>query len=272
MTLNDELLQIASDPFGPLPKAYATFVGTVSPAQVDSIPANQTPGILHLYEHQVQFADFGTLLTRLEEASLAFPALEPRLSVMKGEVRTRLGQAGPAYLYYTGCTISGSPESRASNDLKVTGSLVTNMLSFWNVDKVSVFQVNLPGEYIDAFEYRASLALQREEHSLIAVRFPLSLNSAPGGFSHDYRLDLYDARPFPSFARQPVPFSMVDAVRRHIVGAHNACAAQPGSPAGLSSPYQLGGPGAPSRRRDASPDRDRRRRTPRCCISTASIP
>lgn len=228
LALGKELVEIAKNPSGPLPASYATFVGTVSRADLDDLPQDKTPGVLKHYERQVPFLDADTLLARLQEASEKYPALEPRLRPLGHAVRERLGQAGPVYLYYSGCTISGSPTSRASDDLDMSGSLVTNLLSLWDVEQVDVYKVNLPVVKINCFEYRAARPLQLEGHSIISARYPMSLNSAPGGFAHDFRVDYYDSQPTPDFVREPVPAEMADTVRCHVEGMHRAYGDQPG--------------------------------------------
>lgn len=207
--LEPELLAIANDPFGPLPQSYATFVASVDVAQLDSAKVPDKPNRLELYERQVRFADFQVLSRRLEEACSAFPALEPRLAPLKDAVAGRIDRPGPAFLYYTGCCISGSPESRATDDFKTTGRLVSNLLSFWSIPKVDVYRVCLPDVHINPYEYRAARVWQLEEHTLIAMRYPLNLNSAPGGFSHEYRLDMYDPCPLPNITREPVPAAVL---------------------------------------------------------------
>lgn len=226
LCLETDLITIANDPFGPLPESYASFVATVGPDELEMPHTNQ-PNRLELYERQIRFDSFEVLLSRLEEACSAFPALEPRLAPLKQAVARRVDLQGPAYLYYTGCCVSGSPESRAADDLQVRNSMVTNLLSLWKA-QVDVFRVNLPPLDIDPYGYRAARVWQLEEHTIVAVRYPLNLNSAPGGFLHDYAIDVHDPSPLPPVPRDPVPASTADAVRRHMEGMHSAYASQPG--------------------------------------------
>lgn len=88
---------------------------------------------------------------------------------------------------------------------------------------------------IDPYEYRNACHLQLEEHSIISLRYPLCLNSAPGGFLHDYRLDILAPQPRTVLPRDPVPDSLVDAVRRHVTGLCQLLARQPKSPGNMNA-------------------------------------
>lgn len=88
---------------------------------------------------------------------------------------------------------------------------------------------------IDPYEYRNARYLQLEEHSIISLRYPFCLNSAPGGFLHDYRLDILDPQPRTVLPRDPVPDSLVDAVRRHVTGMCQLLARQPKSPGNMNA-------------------------------------
>lgn len=105
---------------------------------------------------------------------------------MLDDVELRVGRPGPAILYYTGCCVSGSPGTRATDGFKVSGTMFTSLAKHWKVKNVKVFRMNLPPVPIDMYEYRAARYLQLEERSLIALRYPLGLNSVPGGLRHEY--------------------------------------------------------------------------------------
>lgn len=136
----------------------------------------------------------------------------------------------PAYLYYTGCCVSASPGARATSDFGVSGTMITNLLSLWKIKEIKVYKVNLPPVSIDVYEYRAARHLQLEEHSMIAVRYPLNLNSAPGGLAHEYKLDHYFPRPLPRLPLDLVPDRLADAIRRHFLGLCDLFDRQPNSP------------------------------------------
>lgn len=221
-TLEKHLVQIAADPFAPLPQGYAKFLKTVHRDRVDEkIEGSDSGGVFQLYERRVRFSSFADLKGKLEAAIAAYPALVPRLTPTLLEVSKRLGQNGPAFLYYTGCSVASSPETRAADDDKVTrGRMLVNLLSLWDVVEVEVFEVELPGIDIDRFEYRSRFDLQREEHCLISARYPHCLNSAPGGFAHDYRADRYTPRPWPALGshRAEPEAVMKNKVERHFRG------------------------------------------------------
>lgn len=134
-----------------------------------------------------------------------------------GVANTRVGETGPAYLYYTGCSISASAQARARDDFSSRNRLVTSLLSLWKVRNVDVFEVNLPRIGINRYEYRSTRALQTEEHSLISARYPRELNSAPGGLIHDFSVDVYPAQPWPDLGlnRETVPPTVTQAIKRH---------------------------------------------------------
>lgn len=229
MQLERALLEAAKDPFGPLPPDYATFVATVSPKDLNPI-ASKTAKSFELYERQIVFPSFKEMIHCLEEATLVFRALGPRLAPILDAAKLRVDEPGQACLYYTGCTISSSVEGRAAKDFKVSGALISNVLALWKVQKVNVFRICIPAVAIDPYEYRVARQYQLEEHAFISLRYPINLNSAPGGFTHDYRPDFYDPCPLPKHPRGPVPDALVEAVRRHFGGMYDCFAGQPESP------------------------------------------
>lgn len=94
---------------------------------------------------------------------------------------------------------------------------------------VGVYRVNLPDVEINRWEYRNELSLQHESHSLISVRYPHTLNSAPGGYLHDFRVDRYPPRPLPEVARDAnINADVATAVDRHLSGCNSWFAEQPG--------------------------------------------
>lgn len=50
-------------------------------------------------------------------AITAFPALIPRPTLVRDAVAARVGEEGPAYMFYTGCTIADTPVSPAADEL-----------------------------------------------------------------------------------------------------------------------------------------------------------
>lgn len=212
------------------PHSYATHVATVATENA-SAAVNTILGHLDIYERQIELPDYATLLTLVEQAAAAFPALVPRLEPLKKAATARIHIPGPVFLYYTGCSVASSPESRAKSDVSKDNSMVTELIKLWRVKTVRVYRVNLPSVPISVFEYRGERNWQLEEHSLIAARFPLCLNSAPGGFLHEHRVDLYGPCPLLLFPRTPVPSTMADGVKRHLEGMYEAYRNQPGSQA-----------------------------------------
>lgn len=229
MQLERALLEVAKDLFGPLPPDYATLVATVSPKDLKPI-ASKTAKSFELYERQIIFPSFKEMIHRLEEATRVFRALRPRLAPILDAAKLRVGEPGQACLYYSGCTISSSVEGRAAKEFKISGSLISNVLALWKVQKVNVYRICLPAVAINPYEFRATRQYQLEEHALISLRYPINLNSAPGGFAHDDRLDFYDPCLLPQHPRQPVPDTLVEAVRRHFAGMYDCYAGQPESP------------------------------------------
>lgn len=219
-TLNSVLVQVAQDPFGPLPTAYATYVATVSSEDVTTVDGDER-GRFDLYERQLGFPDSATLLRRLQDAAAHFPAFRPRLHVLERAVMARMDIPGPAYLYYAGCSVSGTPESRASNDFQQGLSFYKQLVRFWGVESVKVYRINLGQVVVNPYEYRANRELQNEEHTLISMRFPLCLNSAPGGFNHEFSVDRFPAKPLPRLTRDPVPPAMIQALQRHFRGMYS---------------------------------------------------
>lgn len=228
-TLEKCLVQIAREPFAPLPSGYATHVGSVHRDAIDKAPRGGSRDAFQLYERAVEFASYSELLKRLEEAAAAYPDRAPRLSPTMEAVRARVNRSGPAFLYYSGCTVAGSAATRAEDDMKIDGGrLVTNLLKHWNVSEVEVYKLNLPDVKITPYEYRSQRRLQLEEHSVISVRYPHNLNSAPGGFRHEYRVDRYDPRPWPEFQRDASADAQLRTdVKTHLTGFFSWFANQP---------------------------------------------
>lgn len=110
----------------------------------DTIDAVGSPGVFELYERAVLFASFAELRGKLRAAIAAFPDLRPRLTPSVDAANARAHLPGPAYFYYTGCCITGSPVSRARDDLNSSGRLVTRLLSLWGVN----------GALLSAFPHR----------------------------------------------------------------------------------------------------------------------
>lgn len=232
--LNQQLLHIAISPFGPLPDGYATFITTVDTDKLDEAPAGESQDLVW-YERAVKFDSYKAVLDCLDAARTAFPALISRLTPTRDRVATCLDEPGPARLFYQGCTVAGTPVSRAPDDLGGEQRMVSSLLKFWNIKSVEVYRVNIKPVETNAFEYRGQRELQLVEHALISARFPHSLNSSPGGFCHNYRLDMYPPSPLPTVATEPVPASMAAAVKRHMEGVHRTYSAQPGTTSRISS-------------------------------------
>lgn len=232
--LNQQLLDIANNPFGTLPDGYATFIATVDADKLDEAPAGE-PQSLVWYEPAVKFDSYKALLDCLDEAMAVFPALIPRLTPTRDRVATCLHEPGPARLFYQGCTVAGALMSRAADDPGGEQRMISSLLKFWDIKSIEVFRVNIKPVETNAFEYRGQRELQLVEHGLISARFPHSLNSAPSGFCHDYRVDMYSPSPLPTVATEPVPAPMIAAIRRHMTGMRDAYAAQPESSTRMSA-------------------------------------
>lgn len=80
--------------------------------------------------------------------------------------------------------------------------------------------------------------LQTVEHAILSARYPLCMNSAPGGFAHDFRLDRYPPSHLPAFRREAAPAAMALLIRRHYQGMHEAYRNQ-GDPARRVHPEAL---------------------------------
>lgn len=160
------------------PLDSTTIRRELSPDTIDEIGSS---GVFELYDRAIEFASFAEFADKLDAAVQAYPALEPRLSAPIAAVGQRSAESGPAWLYYTGCSVQTSAESRAQNDFDVSETLFTNLVKVCAVREVHVFKVNLAEVAVDAFEFRDRLDLQREEHALVSLRFPHNLNSSPGG-------------------------------------------------------------------------------------------
>lgn len=197
------------------------FVAAVATDKLDDAPDSE-PDRLARYKRQVTFASFPSLLARLEDAMKVFPALIPRLTPVRGAVAARVGQEGPAYMYYTGCTIACTPVSRTTDDMDSVNRKVTSLSELWAIDSVDIFRVNIAPVDVDPFDDRGERALQLVENSLIRARYPNNLNSAPGGFSHDFRLDVYPPSPLPNTPNDAVPTSTVEGIKRHLEGLYQA--------------------------------------------------
>lgn len=194
----------------------------------------------------MQFADFEVILRRIRDAFQKSPAFRPRLQVLEDAVVPRVGEEGPASLFYSGCAVSVTAKRRAHADFDKNSGFYAQLLRFWNIDKVKVYEVNLERIVVDPFEFRGQRSLQIEEHTLIAMRFPLSLNSSPGGFNHDYRVDLYTPSPLPAFPRQETPPSISQDLRRHFERMYMTYAERAGAkgihPAALAAQIDLAMP------------------------------
>lgn len=206
MPLAADLLAMARDPFSPTPAHLVTFIGTVTPDTVQSF--EDTQGVYEVYERRVEFDSHEQLASELEQFTTLFPATVPRLQATISAARKR---SGPAAFYYIGVSISSTPMERATDDLFDGHRLVANLFKHLN-RPVDVYRLNLPGVEISTYEYRDH-PLQLEEHSLIALRWPHGANSAPGGYRHFYRTDLYPSLPLP-----PGTVLRSEAVRTHLVG------------------------------------------------------
>lgn len=230
-TLEKSLIAIARDPFSPLPQGYATFVNTVDFAAAEKLCRGDSQNVHELYERGVRFASYAELLRKLEEAVAAFPALSARLAPTMSIARSRVALGGAVYLFYSGCSIAGSPTSRAEDDAKLDGGrLLTNLANLWKIGKIDVWRVNLPGTPIDPYAYRGVRALQLEEHTLISVRWPHCLNSAPGGYTHEFAVDRYPANPLvrlDDYREDPSP-TIRSGLKRHFEGFAAWAARQPG--------------------------------------------
>lgn len=138
----------------------------------------------------------------------------------------RVSRPGPAYVYYAGCSVNVTPQSRASNDFKQGRSFYKQLADFWGIDSVKVYRVNLGQVFVDPYEYRANRQLQNEEHILISMRFPLCLNRAPGGFNHEFSVDRFAPKPLPPVPHHPVPPIMIQTLHRHFRGMYSIFAEQ----------------------------------------------
>lgn len=239
LPLRKQLLEIAKEPFDDLPEGYSAYVTTVTREHPDEVPVAR-PGVLEHYTRQVRFASFSVMLSKLQEAATALPRYEPRLRPIIVEATRRQNRPGPAFLYYDGCCISGTPASRARNDAGSSdrGRLFCALLDLWRIEEVHVYKINVEDVVVDRFEYRAQRKLQNVEHAIISARFPLCMNSAPGGFVHDFRLDRYTPSPLPAFHREAVPAAMAQLIKRHYEGMHQAYRNQ-GDPAKRVHPEAL---------------------------------
>ena len=222
--VKNDLINFARDPFSALPPSYATYVATVPVDKLDEAPAGEPDG-LTWYERQITFGGFAELLARLDDAIATFPALIPRLTPVRGAVAARVGEQGPVYMFNSGCTIAGTPVSRATKGPGSAQQLITSLFDLWQV-KADVYRVALEPVEIGTFEYRGERQLQLVEHCLISTRFPHNLNSAPGGFAHDYRVDLHPPCPLSESLREPAPAAKFEAVRRHLEGMYAAYASR----------------------------------------------
>lgn len=216
--LGKSLLDVAQNPFAPPPPAYAEYVCSTDLESLDKAPHGGSRNVFEVYDRVVAFDSYPALAQKLKEAIRAFPALGPRLSPALDAVTSRIGQEGPAFMAYSGCTVAGSPVKRAEDDRNSGHRMVTNLLKFWGITKLDIYKVCLPDVETSVYEYRAQMYLQREEHSIISVRYPLNLNSAPGGFLHDYEPNRYPPRPWPAVIRDHEHNDIRIAVAKHLRG------------------------------------------------------